>query len=752
MYSIVHEEPEALKSIAPDSPAQLVATVSRLMAKDPKKRYESAAELSGELRQLARDLEYSSYSGQVRTIKKEAHLSWRSVIVAGLAVLALGWFASALMEGGDNAPRAQDQYDVAVMYFDDLTGQSENLRTGKIVSELLTTGLSGSSDLRVLSSQRLYDILKQVGNAEGSVIDQSVATEIAHRAGARHMITGTIASAGDRTRLMANLIDVSSGRVVRAEQVEGGDLFAMVDSVCARLHDNIAPVLADAAPTQTLSVADVTTNSVDAYRLYSEGLDYYHKLDWDPAIAHFDSAIALDSNFALAYLRAAIASFSSNRATKGFQYVGFGRVALEEGTLPQREGMLVSAFTQLADNNIRGAVEEFETLVATYPDEKEAYFWLGTFQWQTGDAQEGIANMRRSLELDPEYPFALINLAEAYKDLDDIPNAISVTERYVALQPEEATPRLELSDLYIRLKQYEKARSILAEASLLDPGRYRVAAAMASFFARRGFVDSIEIILTPFLKDDAKITDRTAASDLWAASLFLNGRFGESFAMYRSTAELQRQEGDSIAVSGHLLATAIRHLAIGEPDSAQIAFDEAYDINPDELKFSDLPYRIALARGESQLAATIREKLYERYAKSATEDQLKRSELAFAAHAAWYSDDYAGVLQNLQLLRRVAGDPDDYSYAVGVAQLETGHPDSARQELDRSLLRYNPFNANSYWIYSWYQLGRTHEALGNRGDAVTSYRTFLRYWGRSDRPLPEVQTARERIRQLSNAS
>ena len=89
---------------------------------------------------------------------------------------------------------------------------------------------------------------------------------------------------------------------------------------------------------------------------------------------------------------------------------------------------------------------------------------------------------------------------------------------------------------------------------------------------------------------------------------------------------------------------------------------------------------------------------------------------------------------------------------MGLAQLETGHPDSARHELDRSLVRYNPFNAQGHWVFSWYQLGRTHEALGNRGDAVKSYRTFLRYWGRTDRPIPEVQTARERIRQLANAS
>lgn len=752
LYSIVHEEPGSVLHKSPETSPGLAAVVDRLLAKDPKHRYATAAEAAAALRQVARDLEYSSYSGQVRTLRKESKYSWRSVAVAALAVLALGWFASSLT-GPSGESQSEAQYDVAVMYFDDLTGGPENARAGRVVSELLTTDLSQSPNLRVLSSQRLYDILKQLGKAPSTNIDQSVATEVAKKAGARNMIVGTLSTSGDRSRLTVNLIDVGSGRVVKAEQVEGRDLFTMVDSVSARLHKQMAVYLSDVDPSRTLRpVADATTDNVEAYKHYIEGLDCYHRLEWDSALVHFDAAIALDSNFALAYLRAAIASFSSNRASRGLQYVGFGREALEANVLPARESLLVATFVHLADNQLRDAIAGFQALVDRFPDDKEGYFWLGTFTWQTGDAAAGIEHLKKSLELDPEYPFALINLAEMYKDLDDLPNAISVTERYAALRPKEAFPRLELASLCIHLEQYDKARQRLAEAQAISPKNIRVAWSLATYYAHRGYLDSIRPLVEPFLAEENKISDRIDSRSLWAASLFLSGRFAQSFAQYREAAHLQSRFGDSLGASGLWVGLSNRFLAIGLPDSAQAAFDEAYRIDPSNQRFNDLPFRIAVYRQDFAGAETIQNRLMERYAKMGTQAQVDRGRQTFDVYKAAAHKDWPMVLNLVQQYRRKAGDPDDFSYMAGVAQLETGHADSARTELRRSLKRYEPFHAQAFWVLSWYQMGRVHEALGNRGDAAESYRTFLRYWGKADRPLPEVERARERVKDLARAS
>jgi len=753
VYSIVHEDPPSLRERAPDAPPGLITIIDKLLAKDPAKRFQSASDLAGDLRQLARELEFSTYSGSVRTYRKEARFSWRSVTLAGAVVLALGLWMSYLLEGETGGISAGDQYDVAVMYFDDLTGDAGGGRTGQMVTELLITDLSSARYLRVLSSQRLYDILRQQDSREQE-IDRSVATGVAREAGARNMITGTIAKSGDRTRLDAKLIDVATGEVVRAERVEGSDLFAMVDSLSARIRRHVStPADLRADTGVELSIAEATTSNEEAYRQYIEGIDCYHRLDWDPALAHFDSAIALDSNFALAYLRAGIASFSSNRAVRGYQYVGFGEEALESGLLPPRESLLVAAFTRLTDgNDLRGGLELFGQLAERYPDDKEAHFWRGTLTWQTGNARDGIPMMLKALELDPTYPFALLNLSAAYKDIDDIPNAIVMAERYRTQRPDEAPPRLMLAGLYVRVNQLDRARAEIEEARTRQPDSYATMATLCDYYARAGHIDSIRPTVEPFLHDTVSVQHRTSAQSTWAQALFLDGRFDQSFAAFREAVRMEETEGDSLAVAGHLLAMARRYLTLGQTDSCRTAFKRAYRIGPDELKFVVLPYRLALREGDMDRAANVREKLLDRLAKNVSSELAERREIAYEAEEYLARGDFRNALDKLIRYRRLIGDPDDYSYWVGLAYLETGHSDSARHELQQSVSRYSPFNPNAYWLFSWYELGRTHEALGNQGDAAAAYRKFLSYWGRADRLVPEVNLARERLRDLAPAS
>jgi serine/threonine protein kinase/tetratricopeptide (TPR) repeat protein len=752
LYSIVHEDPRPLAERSPDAPPALVAIIERLMSKDPDRRYQTAGELAAELGRLARDLEFSSFSGGVRTLKKDTRFGWRSVILAVLAVGVLGVGTAYLIGENERGAVAADQYDLAVMYFDDLSSSPSEQRIGEMVTELLITDLSGMPDLRVLSSQRLYDILKQLNREGQVVIDRTVASEIARTARARNMVTGSIARSGDRTRLTLNLIEVATGDLLRSEQVEGNDLFAMVDSLSARVQHKIIPIDLSRDRALDLSVAEATTSNPEAYLHYIEGLEAYHRLDWDPALAHFDSAIALDSNFGLAYLRAGIASVNSNRIARGYQYLGFGQRALEQGKLPPIDSLRVATFSALVDNDIQKAIEILRQTTDRFPDDKEAYFFLGNLQSQVGDKQQAIENIRKSLELDPTYPFALLTLINLYQDLDDIPNAISMAERYRTVRPDEATPRLTLGGLYLRVDQFVNARAEFEEARRLAPESYQVASTLASYFGRTGDIDSIRTVLEPFMSDTSQVNIMTAAHALWGAALFLDGRFTDAFAQYRRTAEVERRFGDSLSASGHLVRLATRYLTVGETDSARSAFDQAYRINAKNLKFSDLPFRIALVEGDWDAARIIQDKLIERFAKVVNAENLRQSKLEFEAQLNLAQGRFETALEQLLLIRQLSGDPDDYSFWIGRAHLETGQPAQARQELSHSLVRYEPSHARGYWLYSWYYLGRAHEELGNRGDAEQAYRTFLRYWGRADRKLPEIQDARERLAELGGAS
>lgn len=370
----------------------------------------------------------------------------------------------------------------------------------------------------------------------------------------------------------------------------------------------------------------------------------------------------------------------------------------------------------------------------------------------TGDTKGGIEHMKHSLELDPTYPFPLLNLIAAYTDLDDIPSAIRMAERYLNVRPSEMQPRLTLADLYVRVGQFEQARSEFEAAREISPGSYSVAESLVGYFARTGHTDSILGTLTPFLTDRSNPTEMMAANDLLGASQFLDGQFQKSFATYAAVAAVQREIGDSIEVAAHLMNMAGRYLALGETDSAQSVFDRAYRIDDRNLRFSQIPFRVAAKNGDVERARDIRDRLMERYAKIINESALKQARLGFDAQLAYIDGDYAEALKKMLLVRELSQDPDDYSLWIGRSYLEIGDADKARAELEHSTVRYRPFSANGYWLYSWYYLGRAHEELGNRGNAVQAYRKFLHYWGNADRKLPEIKDARERLIELASAS
>jgi serine/threonine protein kinase/tetratricopeptide (TPR) repeat protein len=751
LYSVVHEDPPLLAQLAPDAPPGLVAIVERLMAKDPARRYASSAELAAQLRAVARDLDFSSFSGSLRARKYEATFGWRSVTVAILALLGLGIGAAFFLDSGTGRPAAAaNQYDVAVMYFDDLSQSNGEKRVGEMVTELLITDLSRSPYLSVLSSQRLYDILKQLNREGQTQIDRSVASEIAQRAKARNMITGSILKSGDRTRLTVNIIDVSTGEVLHSEQVEGNDLFAMVDSVSVQVKSNLdlprETQLAGDRP-----VSEGTTRNAEAYLHYVKGIEAYHRLDWEPARAQFDSAIALDSSFTLAYIRAGIATFSNNQQAQGLVYMNLGRAALAAGLLPPRESLMTAAFAAAVDNNVKEAIRVFGEMQRRFPDDKEAYFWQGTMMTGSGDTRAGIAQFEKSLQLDPDYPFALINLIEAYTDLEDFTNATVMAERYRNVRPDEATPRLTLAGLYIRQNLRAKARTELEAARDIAPESFNVAASLAAYFAREGYIDSIRAVLGPFMTDTSH-TSVGAANWTWGSALYLGGRFKDAFRQMHETVEVEKRYGDRLATARYLAGMARAYLGVEEIDSARAIWQRAYKLGPDQMKFSDLPYEIEARAGNLDGAQAIRDTLLSAAKQRVSAARAQTLERTFDGWSAIILRDFKRALPAFFEARKLSGDPDDFSFLIGQSYVETGQPDKAREELLRSLNRYDPLGTGTQWLRSWYYLGRAQEDLGNRGDAIAAYRTFLKYWGKADRKLPEVEDAKSRLSELVEAS
>ncbi len=126
-----------------------------------------------------------------------------------------------------------DDRAIAVLPFTNATGLDSLGWVGPGVSDMLTTSLASSGDMRVVSPQRLFELLRSAGRNETEVIPDDVAMQVAGEAGARRMVRGSVLGTLDDLVLDVQMIDVADGTVVAGDRMRGDDVFAMSDSLAA---------------------------------------------------------------------------------------------------------------------------------------------------------------------------------------------------------------------------------------------------------------------------------------------------------------------------------------------------------------------------------------------------------------------------------------------------------------------------------------------------------------------------------------
>src|SRR5262249_19703236 len=146
------------------------------------------------------------------------------------------------------------------------------------IPQMLTTELAASPVLKVISTQRLNDLMTMASRHDLGPLDGATATELARWAGASVVIGGSVFKGGDSFRIDAQAFEAQSGQVIVASKAEGKEIFPMVHQIAADLRRGLAP----AAP-ETASVASVAALSPEAYRSFTEGMKLYGDLRFTEA-------------------------------------------------------------------------------------------------------------------------------------------------------------------------------------------------------------------------------------------------------------------------------------------------------------------------------------------------------------------------------------------------------------------------------------------------------------------------------------
>ena len=289
---------------------------------------------------------------------------------------------------------------IAVMSFD-VAGapdaDTEWLSTG--VPSMLLTGLAQTRGLDLVSSRRLADAARQIGAPALDSIDRSRAAEVARRAGAGAIVVGTIFRSGAEIRIDAQMEDLASGRVLVAESVRGADLFSLVDQLASRIRDGVG--LRDAAGVR--GVADVSSPSLDAYRLFAQGTDAFQHVRVEDATRLLEEAVRLDPEFAAAYLNLGLLDYFAGRNADRQRHLT--KASEHRDRLSERQRLLLGA--EMARDAGNGAEAErlLDQLLAEFPDWHDGYATAlelyAAIPGLVHNPEKRLAILRRALEAQP---------------------------------------------------------------------------------------------------------------------------------------------------------------------------------------------------------------------------------------------------------------------------------------------------------------------------------------------------------------
>ena len=749
IYSILNHEPEDLTSLRPEVTAELSQVVHKALVKDPATRYASISELRVDLESgLAPTPEPVS---RRRGARLKGPIATLLVSLAGLGVWWAAQQRSPSLGSAEMAAKASVQSPVrsslAVLYFQNLTGDQDLdwLRSG--ITEMLVTDLSQSPEIEVMSTARLYQSLEDLDALE-TTPSLDLLQKLSQHEAVDSVIQGSFARLGDVLRIIFTIQEASTGTILLSKRVEGRSvegLFALVDELSATIRNSYEVT---ARPDRPETVQAVTTSSLEAWRYYTEGLALQHQAKEREAITMMQEAVRIDPDFALALVNLGRFHRNLREGAKAREYT---RRALEHAKrLPIDMRLQVEGAYHGAQWTTYGlAVDAYEEAVRRRPDKDflhsnlaNRYFYLERYEraieeygvliesdssfgpvyaqsaWAhaaLGRFETGYRILADRLEAQPDDWFVRAGLAYFLTQWGRLDEASAALEPALALRPSDSFVHWTAWRLEVLRGDWPRAEKIAETLTgLSDPwDRWRGATASARNLLYSG---RSEAALDRFAEAAVAYPEpeaQTALARCWAADLLLE-RGDAARALTEARRAVEEGRGDWPERLGLFLAAQAEE-QLGRSASADALVVELERLRQpsnqvEERQIEHLRGLLALERGDTPRALAALDR---------AAALLPPRGIEFHPHTL---PDHVPIWSALGRAQLAAGD--------SAAAIEWfGKVATTGAERIEFPVRY---------VRSLYFLAQLHQQLGELEEAHHYGSRFLAYWRRGDLDREQV--------------
>jgi adenylate cyclase len=361
-----------------------------------------------------------------------------------------------------------DKPSIAVLPFDNMTGDTSQDYLSDGISENIISALSRISNLFVIARNSTFTY-------KGKPVKvQQVSEDL----GVRYVLEGSVQKSGSRYRFTAQLIDAIKGNHLWSEKYdrELKDLFMVQDEITKEIITALNVELTQGEQARTASKG---TDNLEAYLKIMQAREqvYKHNVESNALGQQLaQEALALDPNYATAirilgvtHMHDVLLGSSESPKKSLGEAIKLVKRAVE---LDDLDGYnhVVLGFMLVLVRQYDMAVAEAERGVALDPNVADAYGWLGMVYRYVGRWDEAVVAYEKAIRLNPIPPdFYLYGLGLSYAWTGRYEEAITEFEKAIQNHPDTFYVRLFAAAVYSLAGRDEEARAEAAEVLRQNP-------------------------------------------------------------------------------------------------------------------------------------------------------------------------------------------------------------------------------------------------------------------------------------------
>jgi serine/threonine-protein kinase len=387
IVAILEKEPPPVSGVVGDCPFDVERIVEKALAKERERRYQSAQELSADLKDAKQELEFQSRLERTSSPDRKTQAPTQIIRAATTA------------EEQHSTGKTQSGNSIAVLPFTNMSADEENEYFCDGLAEELLNALSKIDELKVAARTSAFSFKGKNTNV----------SEIGEKLSVKNVLEGSVRRSGNRLRISVQLINAADGYQLWSERYdrERKDIFDVQDEIALAVVDALKLKLFGDEKSAVLKRG---TNNPEAYELYLKGRFYFSKFTaegFTKSVEYYEQALAIEPDYAPAF-----AALSSSYICSW--YLGFGETAkcIYEAKAAADKALALDhlsaeAYFALAltkfnyERDWTEAEKAFQRAKELNPNNAENYEHYSIFLAVMERSDEAVAEAKRAIELAP---------------------------------------------------------------------------------------------------------------------------------------------------------------------------------------------------------------------------------------------------------------------------------------------------------------------------------------------------------------